>query len=137
VRNQVVVAIQVVPAHAPSAAITGVILKLLLNLILYIVQCTYLSLDISAGDTLFDLHRDIDVYTRLMYHISTLVGRVLLQQPASDWLVLSAPRPGSALIGSRAHCSVRLVWRVVLSWDNLMPGLRPGKPIIYGIITTN
>jgi len=72
------------------------------DIAIYIVQCTLASFDTTAGDELFYphlvripraaptsffmLYGGIVVYTTVnaMHHISTLVGRVLLQHPATD-----------------------------------------------------
>lgn len=79
----------------------------------YMLQYNRPSLDTPAGDTLFDpelnlvprfalamfftLCGGIVIYTTVdaMYHLSTLVGRVLLRQPATHWPALSA-RPWMA-----------------------------------------
>ena len=102
----------------PPPSIATLILKLLLKLTVfdiahYMLQRTRPSLDTPAGDTLFDPHLDpvpraalalfftlcggVVVYTTVdaMYHFATIVGRVLLRQPATDWPALSA-RPWMA-----------------------------------------
>ncbi len=102
----------------PPPSIATVILKLVLKLTVYdiahyIVQRTRPLVDTPAGDTLFDPRLDpvpraalaafftlcggIVVYTTVdaMYHVATLIGRVLLRQPAADWPALSA-RPWTA-----------------------------------------
>ncbi|KAH9059498.1 hypothetical protein EDB87DRAFT_1684577 [Lactarius vividus] len=102
----------------PPPSLAAVVLKMLFKLTVfdiahYIVQFNRPSVDTPAGDTLFDPQLDplprfalgtfftlcgaIVVYTTVdaMYHVATLVGRVLLRQPAADWPSLSA-RPWTA-----------------------------------------
>ena len=96
----------------PPPSLTTVFLKLLVKLTLfdfavYTVKNTRPSLLTPAGGTFFDPELDplprvalalfltlfggIAVYTSMdvMYHAATLIGRVLLQQPAAEWLALS------------------------------------------------
>jgi hypothetical protein len=102
----------------PPPSLAAVILRLLFKLtvydtLVYITRRTRPTLNTPAGDTLFDPHLDplpraalaaslalcggIAAYAAIevIFHIATLVGRVLLQQPATDWPALSA-RPWTA-----------------------------------------
>ncbi len=133
----------------PPPSLAAVILKLLFKLTLYdiaiyVMQRTRPSLDTSAGDTLFDPHIDplpraalaafltlcgaVVVYTSMdaIYHMATLVGRVLLRQPAEDWPALSA-RPWTATSiadfwGFRWHQFFRYIFVVF--------GARPGGALL-------
>jgi len=102
----------------PPPSLAWLVFKLLLKLTLYdmalyTVRRIRPSIGAIAGDTFFDPHLDplpraalaafftlccgITAYTALevMYHIASLVGRVLLRQSAADWPALSA-RPWTA-----------------------------------------
>ncbi|KAH9059500.1 hypothetical protein EDB87DRAFT_759986 [Lactarius vividus] len=102
----------------PPPSLAAVVFKLLLKLTvydtaLYIIQRTRPSVVALPGDTLFDPHLDpvprtalaaslalcgaTVMYTSIdvIYHIATLIGRVLFRQPAADWPALSA-RPWTA-----------------------------------------
>ena len=102
----------------PPPSLAAVCIKIIFKLTVYdaahyIIQSTRPSVDTAAGDTIFDPRLDplpraafaalltllggIVVYTTVdaYYHIVTLVGRVLLRQPATDWPALSA-RPWMA-----------------------------------------
>ena len=102
----------------PPPSLAAVIVKLLLKLAVYdiaisIVRGARPSLSNPVGDTIFDPRLDplpraalavfltlfcgICIYTiiEVIYHIPTLVGRVLLRQHAADWPAVSA-RPWMA-----------------------------------------
>ena len=102
----------------PPPSLAAVILRLLFKLTvydiaIYTVRRTRPSFNTPVGDTLFDPHLDpisraalaaflascccIAIYAgiEVTYHIATLVGRVLFQQPAADWPACSA-RPWMA-----------------------------------------
>ena len=102
----------------PPPSLAAVCLKLIFMLTVYdaahyIIHLTRPSINTPAGDTLFDPHLNplpraafatfltlcasIVVYmgTVVPYHVATLVGRVLLRQPATDWPAFSA-RPWMA-----------------------------------------
>ncbi|KAH9041484.1 hypothetical protein EDB83DRAFT_2641863 [Lactarius deliciosus] len=133
----------------PPPSLAAVVFKLLLKLsvydiALYIIQRTRPSVFALPGDTLFDPHLDpvpraalaaflalcgaIVMYTSIdaIYYIATLIGRVLLQQPAADWPALSA-RPWTAtsivdLWSFRWHQFFRHVFVVF--------GARPGGALL-------
>ncbi|KAH9019080.1 hypothetical protein EDB85DRAFT_585567 [Lactarius pseudohatsudake] len=133
----------------PPPSLAAVVFKLLLKLTvydiaLYIIQRTRPSVFVLPGDTLFDPHLDpvprtalaaflalcgaFVMYTGIdtTYHIATLIGRVLLQQPAADWPALSA-RPWTAtsivdLWSFRWHQFFRHVFVVF--------GARPGGALL-------
>ncbi|KAF8271416.1 hypothetical protein EI94DRAFT_1720550 [Lactarius quietus] len=93
----------------PPPSLPGLVFKLLLKLTLYdmalyTVRRIRPSIGAIAGDTFFDPHLDPSRAPRsrhslrsaaVMYHIASLVGRVLLRQSAADWPALSA-RPWTA-----------------------------------------
>ena len=104
--------------RGPPPSVVTVALKMVIKLVLYdmsvhIVQRARPALDTLEGGSFFDPDLDpltnaamaaffticggIVVYTSVdaMYHMATLVGRVLLRQPAADWPALSA-RPWAA-----------------------------------------
>jgi len=130
-----------------------VTLKMLFKLVvhdiaLYTMRRTRPLLDTAAGDTIFD--PDLDpipraalavlltlccgtvAYTSIdaVFHMTTLVGRVLLRQPATDWPALSA-RPWMATSitdfwSFRWHQSAR---HTFISWG-ARPGARPGGALL-------
>ena len=100
------------PSNRRSTSIFSVLAKLLFKLLAfdachYLIQHTRPSINHPAGDTLFDptlsliprfacaafftLCGGLVVYTTVdaMYHAATLVGRVVLRQPAWQWPPLS------------------------------------------------
>ena len=97
----------------PPPSLAALCLKIVFKLTVYdtahyIIHRVRPFTDTLAGDTIFDPHLDplpraalaaflalcggIDVYAGMdiVYHIATLIGRVLLRQPATDWPALSA-----------------------------------------------
>jgi len=100
------------PTGTRTTSLPSILAKMLLKLVVfdifhYLVQYTRPSLDIPAGDTLFDptlsiiprfalatfltLCAGVVVYTTVdaMYHFATLVGRLILRQAAWQWPPLS------------------------------------------------
>ncbi len=133
----------------PPPSLATVIFKLLLKLTvydmaIYIVRRARPLIDTPEGDTFFDPHLDplpraalaafltlcggIVVYTNIdvVYHIATLVGRVLLRQPATDWPAVSA-RPWTAT-SIADFWSAR--WHQILRHLFIAFGARPGGALL-------
>ena len=133
----------------PPPSLVAVVFKLLLKLTvndvaIYTVRRIRPSLGTFAGDTFFDPRLDplpraalaafitlccgFAAYTTIevMYHISTLVGRVLLRQPAADWPALSA-RPWTAT-SIADFWSFR--WHQCLRHLFIVFGARPGGALL-------
>jgi len=133
----------------PPPSLATVIFKLLLKLTvydmaIYIVRRVRPLIDTPEGDTFFDPHLDplpraalaafltlcggIVVYTNIdvVYHIATLVGRVLLRQPATDWPAVSA-RPWTAT-SIADFWSAR--WHQILRHLFIAFGARPGGALL-------
>ncbi|KAH9958220.1 hypothetical protein BC827DRAFT_1136615 [Russula dissimulans] len=106
------------PTGTRTTTIPSILFKMLFKLVVfdishYLMQYTRPTLDTPAGDTLFDptlsiiprfalatfftLCAGVVVYTTVdvMYHLATLVGRLVLRQPAWQWPPLSN-RPWTA-----------------------------------------
>lgn len=134
---------------ARSGSIASVLAKFLLKFIVFDV-CLYLaqhlrpSVNVPAGDTIFDptlgplarwafaalytLCAGVVVYTNvdILYHFATLVGRVLLRQPAWQWPPLS-DRPWTAT-SVEDFWSFR--WHQFLRHVFVVYGARPGGALL-------
>ncbi|KAH9974849.1 hypothetical protein BJV74DRAFT_953746 [Russula compacta] len=137
------------PSNRRSTSILSILARLLFKLLVFdvchcLIQHVRPSVDLPAGDTLFDptlsliqrcacvafvtLCGGLAVYTIIdvMYHILTLVGRIVLRQQAWQWPPLSDRPWMSTSIAD--FWSLR--WHQVFRHPFVVYGARPGGAVL-------